>query len=182
LLAAPGLVLAHPGHGPDGFASGVLHPISGLDHLLAMLAVGMWASQVKGKALVAMPLAFVCAMLLGGILKAIGVTLPLVEAGIATSVLVLGLFVAFVRALPLAMSAGLIAVLALFHGYAHFAEMPVGSSPFAYAAGFAIASAALHALGAAASVTASPRAVPNFARLCGCVIAAAGVVLVALAI
>lgn len=182
LLALPGVLIAHPGHGPHGFAGGAVHPLSGVDHLLAMIAVGMWASQWKGKSVVIVPLAFVSAMLLGGVIAAAGFALPFVEAAIATSVLVLGLLVAFVRAMPLPMSASLVALFALFHGQAHFAEMPAGSSPAAYAAGFAVASVALQVLGATSGFTIAHRSVPSLGRTCGCIIAAVGAVLVALTV
>ena len=180
LLAMPSVLMAHPGHGPHGFTSGALHPLSGVDHLLAMIAVGMWASQLKGRSLIVVPLAFVSAMLLGGVFAASGLALPLVETSIATSVLILGLLVAFVRATPPAVSALLVGVFAVFHGYAHLAEMPAGSSAPVYAGGFAIASAILHLVGAVAGLAVAHWSVPNFARICGCVIAAAGAVLMAL--
>ena len=144
-----GAALAHPGHGGHesaSFFSGIAHPVTGLDHLLAMLAVGLLAAREKGTARWALPLVFVVTMLVGAGLGALGVGLPAVEGGIALSVLVLGLLVAFVVRLPLAVAGGLVAAFALFHGYAHFAEMGHGSL-LTFAIGFAVATAALHAAG-----------------------------------
>jgi urease accessory protein len=141
----------HPGHevvvGSGGFAVGFLHPLSGLDHLLAMVAVGLWAGQLGGRAVWIVPLSFVGAMLLGGVLG-FSVGAPFwVESGIALSVFFLGLAVALAWKLPVFVPAGLVALFALAHGMAHGAEMPAGSSPEAYAAGFALATAGLHAAG-----------------------------------
>jgi len=91
LLLSPTLALAHPGHDHAGVLSGIAHPVFGLDHLLAMVAVGLWAAQQSGKARWALPLAFVSSMLVGGLLGFAGIAMPLMETGIAGSVLALGL-------------------------------------------------------------------------------------------
>lgn len=138
--------LAHPGHESASFLSGFNHPLGGLDHLLAMLAVGLYAAQQAGRARWSLPAGFVLAMLLGAALGASGIRLPAVEAGIAASVLVLGLLLAFAVRLPLAASLPLVALFALFHGHAHHAEMGAASL-LTYAIGFALATALLHAVG-----------------------------------
>jgi len=148
LLLFAGAALAHPGHhhGHAGFMSGVAHPLLGLDHLLAMFAVGLLAAQYGGRAALWMPVAFVGAMLGGAGLAAMGVPLPAVEAGIAASVLVLGVLVALMVRLPLLASVPMVAVFAACHGHAHYVEMGHGSA-LAFMAGFALATAALHACG-----------------------------------
>lgn len=134
---------AHLGHEHGGMVAGIAHPFLGLDHVLAMLAVGMWAAQIGGRAVWAVPLAFVTMMGGGGLLAIAGVALPAVEAGIAASVLVLGLLVALAVRLPLAAGAVLTGAFALFHGHAHGSELPAMVSPVAYAAGFLLATCLL---------------------------------------
>lgn len=146
LLCFASPALAHPGHESVSFLSGFSHPFGGLDHLLAMLALGLYAmSQTQARSWL-LPAGFVLTMLLGAGLGAIGVALPAVEAGIATSVLVFGLLIALVVRLPLAASLPLVSLFALFHGHAHHAEMG-GSTLMSYALGFALATALLHAAG-----------------------------------
>ena len=128
-------------------ASGFAHPWTGLDHMLAMVAVGLWAGLVGGRALWAWPAAFVGVMLAGGALGATGVSVPLVESGILASVIVLGLLVLTAARLPVALGAALVGVFAILHGHAHGAELPSGAAAASYAAGFALATALLHALG-----------------------------------
>ena len=147
LLLSPALALAHPGHDHAGVMSGIAHPVFGLDHLLAMLAVGLWAAQQTGTARWALPLTFVATMLVGGLLGFAGIELPLLETGIAGSVLALGLLVALAVRPPVAVAAALTALFALSHGVAHGLELPVLSSPWGYAAGFIAATAALHGVG-----------------------------------
>jgi len=146
LAAASGAALAHPGHETASFATGFAHPFGGLDHLLAMFAVGLYAARQPGAARWALPGGFVLAMLAGAGLGAAGVALPAVESGIALSVLVLGLLIALAARLPLVASLPLVAGFALFHGFAHYAEMG-GAALATYAAGFALATAALHGCG-----------------------------------
>lgn len=147
-VLTPHLAFAHPGHGAaHGFGDGFLHPLMGWDHLLAMVAVGIWAGQRGGRALWLVPSIFVVTMALGGILGFAGVGLPGVEAGILTSVLVLGTLIAAAIRLPLVAAGALVAVFALFHGYAHGSEMPSNLSGFAYGAGFSAATAMLHLVG-----------------------------------
>lgn len=144
--ALPTLAYAHPGEA-GGLAHGLAHPFSGLDHLCAMVAVGLWAAQMGGRAAWLVPLSFVVVMALGGLLGMAAVALPFAETGIVMSLLVLGLLVAAAIRLPLALSAGIVGVFALFHGYAHGTEMSPGASAFAYALGFMAASALLHLSG-----------------------------------
>jgi urease accessory protein len=143
---------AHPStiphtHGGHDFVNGWQHPFSGLDHLLAMVAVGLLAVRIGGRALWLMPGAFLGSMVLGGIVAALGVPLPGVEFGIAASVLVLGLLIAVTKVVPLTYGAALVALFAFFHGHAHASEMATGGSLAAYAAGFVLATAVLHAAG-----------------------------------
>lgn len=143
---APGLALAHVGHDHSfGLGSGFGHPFSGLDHLLAMLAVG-FATARMNRHLLTLPLAFIACMILGGVLGFSGIELPLVETGIALSVLVLGLVMLATR-LPLAAGLALTGLFALFHGHAHGTEMPEGSTALLYFAGFVTGTLLLHLSG-----------------------------------
>jgi urease accessory protein len=162
-----------------GFAQGFAHPLSGIDHLLAMVAVGLWAAQLGGRALWAVPAAFVGMMALGGIAGAVGAPLPMVELGIAGSLVVLGVLVALSSRLPVAVSAALVGLLALFHGHAHGTELPETASALAYGLGFIAATAALHGLGVAVGVTLRRDAARILVRLGGAGIAATGLVLAA---
>lgn len=177
LAALSGAALAHPGHESASFFSGFSHPLGGLDHLLAMLAVGLYAAQQAGAARWLLPAGFVLAMLAGAGLSAFGLALPAVEAGIAASVLVLGLLIAFAARLPLALSLSLVAGFALFHGHAHHAEMGAARLA-AYAAGFALATALLHAAGyALARWAPQTRGGDRVKRAAGLVVAGVGGVL-----
>ncbi|HZW25935.1 MAG TPA: HupE/UreJ family protein [Gallionella sp.] len=135
----PTLAYAHPGQA-GGLAHGLAHPFTGLDHLCAMIAVGLWAAQTGGRQAWLVPLFFVAIMAQGGLLGMAGIAVPFAETGIVLSLLVLGLLVAAAVRLPLALSAGIGGVFALFHGYAHGVEMPPGESAFAYFSGFVLAS------------------------------------------
>jgi urease accessory protein len=144
-LAFASVALARPLAG--GLLAGVRHPLTGLDHLIAMIAVGLWAGQMGGKARWRVPCAFVALMLVGGALGLAGIPLPFVESGVVASVFVLGLLVAAaVRWRPLA-SVALVGVFAVFHGHAHAAEVAAGVSGLEFAAGFAATTAALHGVG-----------------------------------
>lgn len=177
LATASGAVFAHPGHEGASFLSGFAHPFGGLDHLLAMLAVGLYAALQPGAARWMLPAGFVVAMLGGAGLGALGVALPAVEAGIAASVLVLGLLIAFSARLSVAASLPLVAAFALFHGHAHHAEM-AGASLAIYAPGFALATALLHGLGYAVARW-SPQTVvgERVRRVAGAAIAGTGAML-----
>jgi urease accessory protein len=151
-ILLPGNLLAHPGHhevaaGHSAFSVGLLHPWTGLDHLLAMIAVGLWAAQIGGRALWLVPVSFLVAMGLGAVLGQIGFTLPFLEQGIAASVFLLGLAIAFAVKIPAILPAILVGAFALFHGCAHGAEMPAEISSLGYFGGFLLGTALLHALG-----------------------------------
>ncbi len=175
LCLLAGTASAHTGDHTTvtGFAGGLTHPLSGLDHLLAMLAIGLWAAQQGGRALWAIPAAFVGAMAVGGGLALAGLSLLHVETGIAASVLVLGLLIATRRQWAAPVGMAIAATFAVFHGYAHGLEMPQAASPALYALGFVLATACLHGTGIAGSLV-GRRAV----QLAGAGIAATGLALI----
>jgi len=159
-------------HADGGLSTGFAHPFFGLDHLLAMVAVGIWAVQIGGRSLVALPAAFVTFMAVGAALGAAGVHLPQVEGMVALSVLALGCAVGSSVRLAWYWAVPLVGAFALFHGHAHGTEMPDFSAPWQYFAGFAIAIAALYALGVAAGVLFKSR--PAILRVGGAAIGLAG--------
>ncbi len=174
LALVAGTASAHTGgHAVAGFASGLAHPFLGLDHLLAMIAVGLWAAQQGGRALWAMPVAFLAAMGLGGLLAWTGGALPQVETGLALSVLVLGLLIAARQKWAVPVGMAVAASFALFHGHAHGLEMPHAASPFQYALGLVLATAALHAAGIGGSLFGR-----RVVQWSGVAIAATGLVLI----
>jgi len=175
LLLLPTFAHAHVGVGDtSGFSHGFGHPLGGMDHLLAMLAVGLWAAQTGGRALWAVPLTFVGVMAAGGALGMAGVHLPMVETGILLSVLTLGVFIAAAVRLPLAASMLIVGLFALCHGHAHGAEMPETAAGLAYGAGFVLATALLHAAGIGLGIGIQKAATPKFVRVAGGVIALGG--------
>jgi urease accessory protein len=148
LVLGVGPALAHPGHvEASSFLAGVAHPLSGLDHIAVMIAVGLWAALKGGRALWVWPAAFVGLMLVGGALGMAHVALPFVEPGILASVVALGLLVALAVDLPLITGAVIVGVFALFHGHAHGSEVAENLSGIEYMAGFAMATATLHLIG-----------------------------------
>jgi len=156
LFALPGAALAHTGHGDaGGFPHGFIHPAGGLDHVLAMVAVGLYAALLGGRASWLVPVTFVIVMALGGAVGAAGYALPYTEIAIALSVIVLGSAVALRLNLPTLAAMALVAVFAIFHGHAHGAEMPPDAWGYAYAAGFMLATALLHLAGIAVGVLAT---------------------------
>lgn len=175
LLAAP-LAHAHPGHGPADFASGLIHPLTGWDHLLAMVAVGLWASQVGGRARWALPAAFVGAMVAGAAGGLAGLAPPGIEAGIVLSVLLLGLAVAGAARVPPTVGIALVALAGAVHGLAHGAEMPLQADALRFLAGMVLATAGLHAGGIAAGLAAARRSTA-LVRWAGVGIAAGGIAL-----
>jgi urease accessory protein len=130
-----------------GLMAGLTHPFVGLDHLLAMIAVGIWAGQLGGRAVWLIPLTFVSVMVAAAALASFGLLLPLIEPAIACSVLVLGLLIAGSVRLPTSLGALLVGLFAVCHGYAHGLELPQAASPILYGAGFVLATALLHGLG-----------------------------------
>lgn len=184
LAFAPSLAHAHTGLGIaiSGFAHGFAHPLQGADHLLAMIAVGMFAAQRGGRALWMLPASFVAVMVAGFLLGTAGVTLPGVEPVIVASLLVLGLLLASAVRLPTLAAAAIVGAFALFHGMAHGAEMPAGNMALSFGAGFVTATSLLHAAGATIGIAFSRHGAAlrvDAARLAGAAIAAAGMVLLA---
>ena len=175
----PTAALAHPGFGPaTGFAHGFAHPISGLDHVLAMVMVGLLAYELDGRALWALPATFVLVMAAGGAMGMAGLALPFVEIGIALSVVVLGIVVALGVKAPTAVAMSVVGLFALFHGHAHGTEMPATAAGFEYAAGFIVATALLHLAGIAGALGVSKLAGRHgapLARIAGGVFALGGV-------
>jgi urease accessory protein len=172
---------AHPGlHHIAGFASGFAHPLVGWDHLLAMLAVGLWASQQDRAMAIALPVAFPFVMVLGALMAAGGFVLPAAETGIAASVLVLGLLVAFAVKMPAWGGLPVIALFAAAHGYAHGLEVQDASALTAYGAGFVLSTVMLHLAGLIAGQLIRARAAAGATvRAVGAGIAAGGVYLLA---
>jgi urease accessory protein len=148
-LVLPATAFAHIGQGDigGGFLAGLSHPISGLDHVIAMVAVGMWGAQLGAPAIWLLPVTFPTVMALGGVLGALGVPLPGIEIGIALSAVALGAMVASAARPPLWVAAILVGAFAVFHGHAHGAELPESANAIAYSAGFVVATGALHAAG-----------------------------------
>ncbi|HSI41126.1 MAG TPA: HupE/UreJ family protein [Xanthobacteraceae bacterium] len=180
LLLSPAAAYAHTGLGDThGFAHGFAHPISGLDHVLAMVTVGIFAAHLSGRALWAVPAAFVALMAVGGGLGMAGVDVPFVELGIALSVVVLGLAVASgPKNWPLGVAMALVGFFAIFHGHAHGAEMPENVSGALYAAGFMLATTALHLAGIGLGFAVGrfgDRLAPRLTQVAGGVMAVAGV-------
>lgn len=175
----PSLAQAHPGmpgH-THGFANGLGHPLTGLDHICAMVAVGLWAAQRGGRALWLVPTTFVFIMMIGGALGMGGVGIPYVEQGIAASVLVLGIFIAAAVRLPLAASMVIVGLFAVFHGYAHGSEMPETASGLAYSIGFVLATAMLHLCGIGLGLLIQRFASAKLIRYAGGAIACCGIYL-----
>jgi len=139
---------AHVGLGDAHDAlHGFVHPLTGIDHILAMVSVGLLAANLGGRAIWAVPASFVLMMVMGGIIGMNGITLPLTEWGISMSVLVLGAVIAMIVRLPVSLAMALAGTFAIFHGYAHGAEMPENASGLLFASGFVVATALLHGLG-----------------------------------
>jgi urease accessory protein len=174
VLAFVGTATAHPVDAGAGLAAGFAHPLGGLDHVLAMVAVGLWAAQLGGRALWLVPSAFVAMMLAGGALGAAGVGVPAVEIGVAGSVLLLGLLIAFGVRAPLGVSMALVGGFAILHGHAHGSAMPAGAGAL-YVLGFTAATVILHAVGVGLGVTCGTRWTLRWG---GVGIAAAGIALI----
>ncbi|MBL8895214.1 MAG: HupE/UreJ family protein [Rhizobiales bacterium] len=170
---------AHIGlHDQGGLAHGFMHPIGGLDHVMAMVAVGMLAAHLGGRALWLVPAAFVGMMIVGGVLGFMGAPLPFVEQGIGLSVVVLGVLVALGVGMPTILAMTVVGLFAVFHGHAHGTELPAGSAPAAFAAGFIAATALLHAAGIGLGIAIQRIAVRSrvwTTRIIGAVMALTGV-------
>lgn len=177
-LFFPSLAFFHLGVGQtNGFLNGFLHPFSGLDHVCAMMAVGLWAAQRGGRAIWAVPLTFVTVMTLGGILGMAGIALPFVDRGIVISVLILGILVAAAVRMPIVASSIVVGLFALLHGHAHGTEMPLTASGMAYGMGFVAATALLHASGIAVAMVAPKLGFNRVVRFTGAAIALCGIYL-----
>ena len=147
LICSASGAMAHPGGNLNGFAAGILHPITGLDHIIAMVAVGLWGGIMGGRALWVLPITFPLIMAFGGVLGVLGVPMPGTEVGIALSGIVLGLMILFSVQAPLWLATVMVGIFAIFHGYAHGAELPQSADPAVFAAGFVISTGFLHLLG-----------------------------------
>lgn len=161
-----------------GWVAGLRHPVSGLDHVLAMIAVGIWGAQLGAPAVWVLPVAFPMLMAVGGFLGLLGVALPGVEVAIGLSALLLGALIAVEARPPLAWAACLVAFFALFHGHAHGAELPPGESGVTYSIGFVMATGCLHAAGIGIGVVHRWAWGRRLLRLAGTAVALAGVVFV----
>lgn len=147
---APAAAHAHSVVGvSDGLLSGLAHPVSGLDHIVAMVSVGLWGAQLGRPAIWVLPVTFPLVMAVGGFLALIGVALPGTEIGIAISAVLLGAMVMLAARPPLPLAAALVACFAIFHGYAHGAELPPGGDGLLYSLGFIVSTGALHLSGIA---------------------------------
>lgn len=148
LLPSASMGLAHTGEGlSGGFLSGLTHPIFGWDHVVAMVAVGLWGAVLGRPALWILPIVFPLVMAIGAALGVAGIHVPFIEAGIALSGVALGLLIVFLIKAPMALAAVLVGLFAIFHGHAHGTELPETANPIAYAVGFVIATGLLHVAG-----------------------------------
>jgi urease accessory protein len=157
-----------------GFVAGNLHPLAGADHLLAMVAVGLWGAALRAPLIWALPVVFPLLMVAGGVLGILGVQLPFVETGIALSVLVLGLAIAAMWRAPVPVALAIVAVFGILHGHAHGTELPSAALPAAYAAGFVTSTGLLHLAGIALGSLRSVRHGSKLLRAVGGAIALAG--------
>jgi urease accessory protein len=174
LLAAPAWAHQQTGQAA-GFLTGLEHPVSGLDHVLAMISVGLWGAQLGAPAVWVLPVVFPMVMAFGGFLGLLGVPLPGTEIGIAVSAILLGLVVALEARPPLWAAGVLVGVFAIFHGYAHGTELPVGESALLYSVGFVIATGCLHGVGIGIGVIHRWSAGRVALRVAGTLVALAGV-------
>ncbi len=171
----PAAALAHQQGGEAiGFLGGLEHPISGLDHVMAMIAVGLWGAQLGAPAIWLLPVTFPMVMALGGMLAILGVPLPGTEIGIALSAIALGCAVMLEARPPLVLAAVVVGFFAIFHGHAHGAELPPGANGLLYSAGFVIATGCLHATGIAIGLVHRWSAGRTAIRVAGAVVAGAG--------
>ncbi len=167
--------LAHEGAGvAGGFASGFTHPLHGPDHLIAMVAVGLWGAFLGRPAIWMLPVVFPLVMAFGGALGVAGVPVPYIETGIAASAVVLGLLVAFAVKAPLAVAAVIVAAFAIFHGHAHGTELPQAANPLAYSMGFVVATGLLHLAGVGIGLLTASNAGKILVRALGGAIALGG--------
>ena len=173
LISEP--ALAHTvGSGAGGFTAGFVHPLSGPDHLLAMVSVGIWGAELGPPAIWLLPITFPLIMAVGGALGVVGVPLPAGELLIALSVVVLGVLVATARRVPLAAALAIVGVFAVAHGHAHGVELPGAADAVAFTVGFVLATGLLHLAGIAIGLLDRWRSGIAAIRICGCGVALAG--------
>lgn len=174
LAASP--AFAHTDVGmAGGLISGFLHPLTGADHIAAMVAVGIWGAFLGAPAIWLLPIVFPLVMTIGGALGVMGVPLPGVEVGIAGSAIILGLAVLFAARPPIWIAAVVVGIFAIFHGHAHGTELPEAADPIAFAVGFVVATGILHLAGIAIGLLVRWPAGLKLVRATGAVIAVAGV-------
>src|SRR6195256_1158317 len=180
VIALAALALAQPVSAHEqagvagGLASGLLHPLTGIDHLIAMVAVGIWGAQLGAPAIWGLPITFPLVMAVGGVLGVLRIPLPMPEVVIALSALVLGAAVAARLRVPFGAAAVIVGVFAIFHGHAHGAELPSAANPLAYGVGFVVATGLLHLCGIAIGTLSRWPAGERLMRGLGAAIAALG--------
>lgn len=183
LLLSSAPASAHQGTGlPGGFESGFLHPLTGFDHMLAMVSVGLWGAFLGRPLIFALPMIFPSMMVIGAGIAMLGVPLPPVELGIAVSVLTLGAMILFAVRASVPVACGVVALFALFHGYAHGAELPSAADPVGYSAGFVLCTGMLHVVGIAIGTVRSRRGGEALLRAAGGAISLCGVIFVTAAL
>lgn len=178
LFLLPTGAFAHTGIATTaGFANGFYHPIGGFDHLLAMVAVGLWAAQLGGRSLWIVPGTFVAVMIGGGILGLSGIEIPFIEQGILLSVLIMGILIAGTFQFSTSVNVLTVSLFALFHGHAHGAEMPQMVGAISYCSGFILATFGLHSLGIGIGTGLQKFKTPKIQRFAGGAIALSAVCL-----
>lgn len=171
----PGIALAHDGTGVlGGFVSGFLHPINGPDHMLAMIAVGLWGAILGRPLVIGLPMVFPAMMAVGGVMGIMGLPLPPVEIGIAISVLLLGSAIAFKINPPVWAALLIVAIFAIFHGYAHGIELPSAADPVGYSVGFVLSTGLLHLVGIGIALALEKTIGLKAVQVCGAIIGLAG--------
>jgi len=177
LMFSANIGLAHSGEGIDtGFESGFWHPILGWDHVVAMIAVGLWGAFLGPPAIFVLPIVFPLVMALGGALGVVGIPIPFIETGIALSGIVLGLLILFAVKAPNQLAALIVGAFAIFHGHAHGGELPEQFSAYGYSIGFVIGTGLLHAVGIGFGFLARLPIGEKIVRLMGAIIALVGAV------
>lgn len=174
LVATAPMAMAHSGHAESGLLAGFLHPFMGLDHLIVMLAIGLWGANLGGKAVFTVPMAFVATMVLGCVLTVMGLNLPFVEQGIVLSVIFLGLLLLAAAKFSTPLCGLLVASFAFFHGAAHAIEMPLEVHGYLYVIGFTSACVLLHGMGIALNRALLGLNTLLISRITGAVIALTG--------
>jgi urease accessory protein len=178
VILSPLTAFAHTGVSPaHDLLHGLAHPLTGLDHILAMFAVGLWAAQRGGRAIWFVPLTFVLVMTLGATLGMSHVSIPFVEPAIAISILILGVFVAAAVKLPLSISAAIVGLFAIAHGYAHGTEIPATASGLTYTLGFIAATILLNATGISVGLASQRLHSSQLVRYAGAAIVVCGLFL-----